>query len=194
MESDIKNFRVSKFYKTEDKQYAFLRRLALTFRAQTPLLSDIFQIPEDELYQKIINYNYIYDLSLKFLFNFDISDQEEARNNLIVYLNELLEAARSKNVESQKRLLAIISDSHMKEIIQKSKTDGLNSDEMLKVLEYQIKYALSMRKTAALINLHPATYSDCIQKFLDNDETLREGYDKVSDFQLSRLEYARRGK
>lgn len=103
MENAIQKFRLSTFYKTEDKQYIFLRRLALTFRVQLPLLSEIFQIPENELYQKIIDYNFTYDLSLKYLFNFDMPNQDDARNGIIVYLNELLAAAKNKDVEMQKR-------------------------------------------------------------------------------------------
>lgn len=194
MENAIQKFRLSTFYKTEDKQYIFLRRLALTFRVQLPLLSEIFQIPENELYQKIIDYNFTYDLSLKYLFNFDMPNQGDARNGIIVYLNELLAAAKNKDVEMQKRLLAIITDAHMTQIIAKSKTQALNIDDYVHVMEYQIKHALSMRKTAALINMHPATYPGYVKKVFEVAPHLQEGYDKVSEFQLSRLEYARRGK
>lgn len=183
MEDKKVKLRIDKFYKNEEQQYIFLRRLALTFRARLPLLSELFHIDEEELFNKLRMYNRSVEDSLKYLYYFDISDQEEAKRNIIAFYQELLTAVVKKDKETQKFLIGIIADSRIKSLIKEKHLDrNLSDEEILVILEYQLKYALDHKDAAGMLGINPENYRRRVLAVISGDEELKTCYERLMDY------------
>ena len=183
MENKSVKLRIDKFYKSEEQQYIFLRRLALTFRARLPLLSELFQIGENELFDKLRMYNHRVEDSLKYLYYFDISDQEEAKRNIIAFYQELLTAVLKKDRDVQKFLIGRIADSRIKGLIKEKHLDrNLSEEEILIILEYQLKYALDHNNVAGMLGISSENYRRRVLAAIAKDEDLKARYERLMDY------------
>jgi len=177
--------RLDIFYKTEEKQYVFLRRLALTFRAKLPLLAELLQIPEERLYEGIGRYNPDYIRALSYLFNFDVTDQELAKANLLAYYHELLQATIKHDRDTQVLLINKISDVEIKSVVLKSKSGKrLTNDEYLIVLNYQLKNAVPSRIITEMLGVDKNTYINHVRLLMEEDDSLRFRYERLADFNV----------
>lgn len=175
--------RIDRFYKNEEQQYIFLRRLALTFRARLPLLSELFQIDENELFNKLRMYNHSVEDSLKYLYYFDVSDQDEAKRNIISFYQELLTAVIKKDKAVQKFLIGRIADIRIKSLIKEKHIDrNLSDEEILVILEYQLKYALDHSDAAGMLGINPDSYRRRVLAVIEKDEELKMRYERLMGY------------
>ncbi|MBE6157004.1 MAG: hypothetical protein E7161_04615 [Firmicutes bacterium] len=181
--------RLDVFYKSVEKQYVFLRRLALTFRARLPLLSELFQISENELNTLLEIHNPNYSRALRYLFYFDISDQEKAKSELLAYYQELLNAMVSKDKNRQSQLTGKIADSDLAEVFEKSQSGKrLSQDEYARVLNYQLKYAIALRNICYMLGVDKNTYKRNIKPILESDVDLKASYERLAEYNLMALD------
>jgi len=147
------------------------------------LLSELFQVPEDELYEKLRMYNHSVEDSLKYLYYFDISDQEEAKRNIIAFYQELLTAVVKKDKAVQKFLIGRIADSRIKELIKEKHIDrNLSEEEILTILEYQLKYALDHNSVAGMLGISSENYRRRVLAAIAKDEDLKARYERLMDY------------
>ena len=171
------------FSKSEEKQYIYLRHLALTYRTKLPLLSELFQIPEDELFAKIIKYNRYSYRALIFLFNYDLSDQEKAKSEAITFYISLLNAILSKNKEMQHQLINQISDANADNVVKKKNKGETFTEEDIEIIaQHQLKYALSFKTLSNIFSLDKSYLYRRIQKLIENDAELQAKYERLSAF------------
>lgn len=195
MENEKVKLRIDKFYRTEEQQFVFLRRLALTFRARLPLLSELFQIDENELFEKLRLYNPDLESSLNYLYNCDVTDQEVARRNIISFYQRLLNAVLSKDKIMQKYLIGKISDVRIKELIKEKHFDRrLTDDEIRVILEYQLKYALDRYDVASMLNINPDSYCRRVNSFIRKFPEYQDSYDRLVNYNKYRFRCVTNGK
>lgn len=175
--------RIDRFYKNEEQQYIFLRRLSLTFRARLPLLSELFQISEEELYEKLRMYNHRVEDSLKYLYYNDVTNQDVAKRDIISFYQELLTAVVKKDKEVQKFLIGRIADSRIKQLINEKHIDrNLSDEEILVILEYQLKYALDHSDVAGMLGINPDSYRRRVLAVIEKDEELKMRYERLMGY------------
>lgn len=171
------------FSKSEDKQYLYLRHLILTFRAKLPLVSELFQISEEELYQKLIEYNGNSYRALLYLFNHDAADQDLAKRNMITFYKNLISTLISKNKNEQKRLIDSISDKDAVNVQKKGNNgEDLSDDDILIIMKHQLKYAMSYRGVATLFSQHRHSMCLRMERLIGDNEELKEKFEKLSAF------------
>lgn len=148
-----------------------------------PLLSELFQIPEDELLKKLEFYNPNAYRALHFLFFFDLSNQEAARCGVITFYKQLLSAILSKDKVEQLRLVHKISDMEASRVANRRKSGDILTDEDAKVImQYQLKYAMSYQVTSDLFNIHKSSLHRKVQKIIAEDDSLKEKYERLKDY------------
>ena len=186
MEEKKLKLRLDVFYKTEEKQYIFLRRLALTYRASLPLLSELFQISQEELKTKLRKYNDGVLKSLTYLFNYDISNQDNARNRIIMFYKKILTAMIEKDEDTVKSLIDYISDSKMKKLIKiKTPEKAWSNEDILTLLNYQLKYALTLREVSGMVRYNAASYQQRVIPLLEENPKLKENYVRLAEYNLA---------
>lgn len=171
------------FSKNEDKQYVYLKHLILTYRAKLPLISELFQIDEEELYQKLIKYNDNSYRAFIYLFYHEDVDQDLAKREIIKFYNDLVNALVSKDKEEQHRLVNLISDSDAFQVIKKSNSgQQLSEDDILVIMRHQLKYAMSYRGVATLFSQHRHSMCLRMERLIGDDEELKEKFRKLIAF------------
>lgn len=186
--------RLEVFAKDEEKQWQYLMHIALTYRAKLPLLSELFQIPENILYENLIKYNRNSFRSLNYLFKYDYSaldeeaSQENARNNILQFYKDLLRAKRKNDINETRRLNYSISDIEAKNIIKKFKEKNIGdlTDEDIGImLNWQLKYAALSRQVSQVFGISQRNYIDRIKKYLVGKDELQRKYEYLADFNNS---------
>jgi len=171
------------FSKNEDKQYVYLKHLILTFRAKLPLVSELFQIDEEELYQKLIKYNDNSYRGFIYLFYHEDYDQELARKNIIIFYKNLISALTNKDKDEQHKLVNLISDNDAVSVQKKSNNGILLSDnDILIIMRHQLKYAMSYRALASMFALNRPTMCARIDRLIGDDEELKDKYERLAAF------------
>ena len=174
--------RLDFFYQNKEKQMKLLKHMALTFRAKPPLLSELFGFTEEEII------NYLYEstpnsLSIKYLIENDFSDQMDAKDKIIAFYCDLLDAAKGFDVERVNELIKRVFDFHAHEVIIKRKNNELlNSDDFGEIVKYQLKYALKQKDVCSIFGLEPNYFRTRLSKYLAENEELKERYNALTDF------------
>jgi len=190
--------------KSEKIQYQILKNIALTFRAQLPLLSELFQIDEDELLKKLEMHNNLQSVwALDFLFKRDIADQEKAKRDIYNFYNEFLKVRKTKDVVTLEMLRKQIFDydvtyflarrQGLESTFQGVKQENYTDKEIEMVLRYQLKYALSGDQIQNIFGINRSTYiSGRLPAILEKNPELRTRYEYLCDCHTKGLEYITR--
>lgn len=149
----------------------FLFHLALTFRAKPKTIAGLFQLDEKKLLEDLISVSMSGYNSLLYLLYHDNSDQDLAKQNIISYYRELLNAISKQNNAEKYRLINLISDEKIatiKKSLEEGKTsiETLDSKDIEELLKYQLKYALSVNELANTFGIDANIYEVKISEFL----------------------------
>lgn len=178
--------RLDVFYDDADKQMMFLLHLALTFRLKPSSISDLFQIDEKELLEKLVIISGNAYNSLLFLIYHETFDQNVAKTNVVSYYRDLLNAKRKKDDATQKELLNKVTDALASEIIASKKSlEDFTLDELEVLLRYQLKYTLSIIDLANTFNIDAKIYEERVPFILEHNPDLKERYEFIISFNLS---------
>ncbi len=179
---------------TEEKQWQYLKHIALTFRAKLPLLSELFQIPEDVLYENLLKYNRNSFKSLIYLFEKDYSaldeeaSQENARNNILQFYKDLLRAKRKSDINEMRRLQYLISDIEAQKLIKKFREKNISvitDEEIGVILNWQLKYACLGTQVSQAFGIERSNYLKRVNKYLTDKDELRRRYEYLVDYNMS---------
>ena len=173
---------LEKMFPTRKKRMNFMANCALTFGIRLDLLSEIMGENKEELYKEYI-YKSIYSTSLNFLFNHGFSSQEEAIKNFGDFFTRLNDAYLNKDTELIHEVLQEISDKKALDFKSKHGPNGkINDDEILTVLNYQLKYGLPTTIVSEFFNINRNTYYKRVVALEDNYPKLVSGYYYLSDY------------
>ena len=167
-------------FKECDKWY-FLAMLMLTFRLHLNEVAEDLKMDSEELYEILEKYNPNLKRSFAYLFNGDNYPQDIANIRLISFISEYYTAYRNKDEERLNKLTSFINDGEYKEILKRYHQEQLNNEQLIVLINYQIKYGLKISDLVELINISKTKYLDPVKFFVADKEDLQ--------IQLANLSY-----
>lgn len=158
-------------------QMKFLFHLALTFKAKPELLASLFQIDEKEILTQLILVSGKAYSSLLYLLYHDNTNQEVARNNIITFYKDLLNAIRKRDVVTKKDLIESITDNKVSKILKKDiDINNMTDEEIFSILNYQLKYSLDITNLVNTLKINGLTYQKRVELFIQNQPELKTKY------------------
>ena len=171
--------RLDIFYSSYEKQMSLLKHIALTFKAKPELISELFGIKLEEIIGENTKSNY-------YLLNMNYADQDEAREKIVNFYRDLLNAFQSKNKEMVSYLVREVSDYKATQIFKNRKPgDTLKDEDIETIIKYQLKYALSKTFVCELFNIHKGNYISRVRSYLENHQELKEQYEDLIEYYSS---------
>lgn len=187
IKSNTPKLRLDIIYRDYNKQLKFLSHLALHFRAKFPLLEELFGIDAKKLLNDLIKYNENCYESLLYLFYQDNTNQEYAKANIIEYYRNLIDAISKKDISTQNVLIREIGDSKIVKFQAQHKNGDIKSNEdIMTLLNYQLKYAISSKKLAEKFNFDRAQYVRRVRDITSNMPELNMRYEELTDYHKER--------
>ena len=181
--NDTPKLRLDVLYRDERKQTWLLSQLALTFRVNLDTLSQLFDIPRNELESRIMKFNEFCYGPFVYLFYKDKANQELAKARLIEYYRMLLNALLRKDVDTINVLLRELKDDEVREFKYRHKLGEIKtSEEMMSLIKYQLKYALSNNKMASMFHFDRNAYDERVRRELSNNPELESQYNNLIDY------------
>ena len=181
---------IDKLNPEEKMQYKLLALIALTYRANLQTLSELFKIDAAILYQKINDYNYDSNTipqALKFLFAGDKSDQQQASSKVLAFylawnkMNSIED--KEEKEKTRAKLLNIIKSPKGHDALMKlKKEEHLTDTDVLNLLNYQIKYALTFNNINTIIGRSSSFYRERAVRIMEKHPELKERYQVLCDY------------
>lgn len=186
-----------KIFKTEKGIKNFWIMSTLTFGLTLDTLSDYLGISAEEVWSEYIDKsNFASSVSRKF--HYIYVTQIEARANFEDFFRRLCEAARSKDVELYRKVLSEITDSAAISLMHERKSGAKLSDEqILTMLHYQLKYAISNTRLAEMFNINRNVYASRVKRiFVLYPQYESQYHNLTSDYLQNAYQFTRqkRGK
>ena len=166
-------------FKEEDKWH-FLAMLILTFRLHLSELADDLKMDEEELYATLEKYNPNLKKAFAYLFNGDNYPQDIANIRLISFISEYYTAYQKKDEERLNELNDFINDGEYKEILKTYHQEQLNNEQIVILVNYQIKYGLRIEDLVKPLNVSKTKYLDPVKFFITDKEDLQKGLANLS--------------
>lgn len=162
-------FKLDIVAKDEKEQFAFLKHIALYFHLNHESLAELFNyknMNSEELKDYILKKSNSSYYSFKYLFNECNFDQELAKQNFIIYYDEMINAIRNKDIKERNNLIRKISDYKIIEL-KKSYKRGhiLTEEELIIFQEYMEKYHLSENDALNVVGITMKTYNKSLDNF-----------------------------
>ncbi len=178
-----KRLRLDIFYSVKEKQMKLLMHIALTFRTNLSTLANLFQIDENTLLNELLQYNPACSSALKYLFFHDNYDQSEARAKLLDFYNSYLDSLCKHNITEQNRLIKIVTDGDAKKFLDNRKSgDKLTDDDIMLLLNYQLKYATSFKTLATTFGIERINYQHRVEKILKEEPEISARLENILNF------------
>lgn len=183
----MKKVVLNELFKKIENQKSFVLEAALVFRLNLDSIFQLFDIEDifkvntkEELYNKLLQENFMIDYSLKYLFYADSTDQDMAINNFINYYNKLMISLKLHN-NTYREYLDVLKDKEIDNIKSKS-TEDLNNEDYFAILNYQLKYAMPTRMVEKEFDIYRTTYTRRINKILAENPLLSEKYHNLMNY------------
>lgn len=172
--------RLEIFSKSKEKQLQLLVHLALTYRLSLTLLSELFQIEENELLEKMLSVcNESSSKAIQFLFNKD-KYQSKSKEKVLDFCESLVNVRKNKDKEGEKLIFSQIDDSKIINLIKEIESGKeLNDDDYMIILNYQLKYALSIPVTIATTKVKKNKYLKKIKELLIKDKNIYNRFEQI---------------
>lgn len=173
--------RLDVIYDSELLQNHFLFHMALTFRAKPATLAELFQLDEKKLLETLIGVSLGGYNSLLYLLYHDNTDQDLVKQNIISYYRDLINAESSKDMVTKKSLIDMVSDEKVAEIKKQIEEDNksiieLTNEELESLLNYQLKYTLSINELANTFGIDASIYQKRVEILIQSLPELKERY------------------
>lgn len=154
-------------FPTEKNRQNFVAMATLTYGLTKESLGSMLGISPDEVCT-----NYIYSSpvakSVTRRWHHIYNSQEEAIMNFGNILERLYEAYLRRDGEAFKEILKEVTDRDAARIIkEKERARQLTDDDIVVILKYQIKYAITSTETANIFHMQRTTYGSRLKKVLD---------------------------
>lgn len=169
------------FAKDKKMQNLWLLHLALTFSLKPASLGELVGLSDNDITNILLNLqgNKTYSTIAKLIY-WNYIDQDLAKNNLIKFYNEYLEALRKKDLEKAHELLSKVTDRKAMNIIATRKPqDPLSEDDILTILNYQLKYYLTGTEVCNIFNINRSNYSKRVLPLIAKDPLLTQRYEDL---------------
>lgn len=174
-----------KLYPSEDKRYRFIASCALTFGIRLEMLSSILGIEQDILKKNLFDYcPPLYD-SIRRLFEHSMRDQDKAKKNFLIYMSEIEKTVKAKPLDKEKliELLEFVSDSKALKFKNKHEnTITITDDDILVLLNFQIKHTLGLTAMKQIFSISRACYSKRVYALRDKFPHLVLEFEAICDY------------
>ena len=179
---------LEKYAENKNVQNKLIANMALTFRTNGKTLSTILEKDPDTIYHELASV--MGDTvsgkshSLDYLFNYDHYDQKEAYANFMGYYDKLTdildrEYNDPKKAKFVKKLtLNVIDDEYVSKL--KFKGDNYTEEEVLAIIRYQLKYALSQLTIGKEFGILRNSYAKRVSRILPEHPDLKTRFDELS--------------
>lgn len=175
--------RLDVIYNDYNKQMQFLTHLILHFRIQLPLLCELFGYEQNKILDELLRFNKDITLSLEYLFFKDNYNQELAKREVIDYYRILIDAIKNKDIATKNVLIREISDYKIKVFKDRHNFGDIKSDQdILILLNHQLKYALSNSKLAEKYNFNITQYIRRVRNITSNIPELNKRFEELTDY------------
>lgn len=181
-------FRLDIFNKDKESQWKILGHIALTFRLKLYTLSELFKIDENEIW-KNLDYAFMDSnirWSLEYLFQVE-PYEEDSVDRFTIFYRDYLTALSDKDIEMQRFLLRQLFDYDvikLKEKRENNKFDSLTDDDIMVIINYQLKYALSNYDTCILFHCSREKYKKEKDRILEDKPKLKERMECVNEYNI----------
>lgn len=175
-------------YPTKEKRLLFLAQSALTYGVNLDSLCEMLDKKNEEAKKKfeaeMLEENRNFYNSLIYLFHHCPTNQSIAKRKYVEYFNNLVNAAKKKDKGQIKELISVIRDDKANNLKNKYREPGyyLNEEELLTIVNYQIKYGMDAKRAAALFNIDYHTYLTRVRKLEDKYPELISYFNYLADY------------
>lgn len=175
--------RLDVIYSDYNKQMQFLTHLILHFRVQLPLLCELFGFEQNKILDELLKFNEDSKFSIEYLFFTDTYNQELAKENVINYYRDLINAISKKDIATKNVLIREIGDTKIKMFKEQHKYGDIKSDEeILTLLDYQLKYAISSKKLAEKYKFSRVQYMRRVRDITANMPELNMRFEELTSY------------
>lgn len=176
----IMDEKLNKMFPTFKNKNNFIVMSILTFGITKESMADLLGINTGELLTTYI-YPSSFCKSVERRWHHISNTQDETVTNFSNLIVALYQAFLNRDVESFKEEISEITDKFAKNIIDNRKPgDKISDADILIILKYQIKYALSSGKTAKLFKIERKTYLKRVGKILEMYPEYEEAYKSLA--------------
>lgn len=176
---------IEKIFPSENKRYRFIGSCALTFGIRLEKLSEIFDIPMNELEKKLYMYFPQQYESLNRLFKHGMASQDTAEEEFRSYIDDLYVALKNQkdNVSRAIELLDFVSDKKAMEFKVRHQLQRIMSDEdILILLRYQLKHNYDVNTMSQIFDMERRTYTKRVRKLEEKYPKLVSQFDDLCAF------------
>lgn len=174
---------LEKMYPTEERRYHFIARCILNFKFTIDTACSIFKIEKNELDRKLEFHESKVSQSLNYHLFHSPFDQDSAKSEFITYFNKLKQAYLNRDIEAFKKQVQELNDSDAIKIKKEHEKNHRRSDEeILIILNYQLKYAISSTAIEKIFSIKRAMYKDRVEALADRYPLLVSNFHYLSDF------------
>lgn len=168
--------KLNKMFPTTKNKNNFIVMSILTFGITKESMATFLNINVEELLTTYI-YPSSFCESVERRWHHISNSQEEALTNFSDLILALYQAFINRDVKAFKERISKITDKAAKNLIDNRKNgDKISDSDILTILKYQIKYALSAGKTASLFRIDRTNYLKRVSKILETYPEYEEAY------------------
>ena len=172
--------KLQEMFPTEKNRQNFIIMSILTFGLTKESIASLLGISIDELLTSYV-YPSNYSLSVNKRWHHISNSQNDAIMKFSTLVGSLYQAYLSKDRDAFKEGLSQITDKFAKNIIDaRNPGDKISDEDILTILKYQIKYALSASRTALVFKIERKTYIRRVNKILELHPEYEEAYKSLA--------------
>ena len=162
--------------------------LALTFRANSETIQELFGINVGNLKWGNAYEGFLY------LEGFDSTNQELVKQRIRDFYNAYKKARLEGNKEELVNLIRQISDYRAKKVREREIGQPYSDEDILALINYQIKYGLTNDKMEKVFSLDRDIYARKVQALLTQEgyEELRVSYEHLASYNETYRQFFRR--
>lgn len=175
---------LERMYPTWQKRLDFMARCALTFGLRLDSLATIMGEDAQKLRNSFIQQTR-YSCNLSYLFDHGYVLADEAMANFKEFFARLGNAFLNKDKEEMVKILNEVGDKKAMELrkkIQENPGSKLSEEDLLVMLNYQLKYFLPSEATANFFGINRSNYIRRVLKLEDKYPKLLSNYHYVVDY------------
>jgi len=177
------NLNINVFGVTQEKQMNVLKHMILTFRPKLSLLSELFQIEENQLYELIMLYAKDSSESIKYIFEFEYTDQNVAREKIISFYQDLVNAKNSKDKNEISSVWAQIDDSRYERFKNNRQPLSRLCDEDIElVVSYQLKKCCAQEEACKTLGISFSQYKIRLKEIICPGHPLYNQYEQLAAY------------
>ena len=182
---NLPKLRIDIFSKAKDVQDKYLLLLALTFRIKPDIISEMFNYPDNYLFEYVFQSgNTAFFRAINILNTEDGIDQRASIVKLINFYNCYVGALRDKNSELIKTLKRKLNDYDAYELMRSKRElgDKISLSDIKVMIEYRLKFGLTIKNISELFHVSLNGLKKSAKNYLEDKPELKLRWDSLGDY------------